>query len=136
MPNLYDGERTTKFTRNEDLISRLNSFLPKLENANLELNKKIASDESYKRSVCIDECVVVDDEGLQDRSEEPFSKSDGQYIEMNLGVGVFDCSSKLKDKHIKQGQLLEDLEGLQNLRKVDELVLPTKQGSSNLISEI
>ncbi|KAG0330965.1 hypothetical protein BG004_001881 [Podila humilis] len=65
------GERKT-FKVQSDLLSRLEDFLPKIRNANAELEEKLKADPKS-----------LDIENVDETSDE-------QYIEMDLGLGVFD----------------------------------------------
>ncbi|KAL5495066.1 hypothetical protein ACEPAI_528 [Sanghuangporus weigelae] len=62
-----------------ELLSRVESFLPQMEAANTELARRM---ESSPES--------VDIENLGDEDEDDEDGRQGQYIEMNLGLGVFD----------------------------------------------
>ncbi|KAG2183665.1 hypothetical protein INT43_006673 [Umbelopsis isabellina] len=62
--------KTFKVAPQSDLLSRLHSFLPEIESANRQLNELVSQDPKK-----------VDIENVEE---------DGQYIEMNLGLGVFE----------------------------------------------
>ncbi|KAE8352326.1 hypothetical protein BDV28DRAFT_135286 [Aspergillus coremiiformis] len=62
-----------RIEKNPDLVSRLSAFLPQMKNANDELQREIEAGRA--KDLRLDE---VDDQ------------IDGQYIEMNLGLGVLE----------------------------------------------
>ncbi|KAF9976225.1 hypothetical protein BGZ73_008932 [Actinomortierella ambigua] len=80
-PILSAGERKT-FRVQSDLISRLEAFLPKIKEANAELEKQVQMDPA-----------AVDIENVDEESGE-------QYIEMDLGLGVFDLKKDVKEEDI------------------------------------
>lgn len=77
-------------TKEPDLLSRLSAFLPKLKSANEDLQREIAAGRG--KDLQLDE---VDQE-------------EGQYIEMNLGLGVLEekraDGSTSTDDEIGDGQ--------------------------------
>ncbi|KAK3841948.1 MAG: hypothetical protein J3R72DRAFT_523999 [Linnemannia gamsii] len=75
------GERKT-FKVKSDLLSRLEDFLPKLKEANDQLDKQMKADPK-----------AVDIENVDEESGE-------QYIEMDLGLGVFDLKKDVKEEDI------------------------------------
>ncbi|KAJ2961072.1 hypothetical protein NQZ79_g3575 [Umbelopsis isabellina] len=62
--------KTFKVAPQSDLLSRLHTFLPEIESANRQLNELVSQDPKK-----------VDIENVEE---------DDQYIEMNLGLGVFE----------------------------------------------
>ncbi|KAL5535705.1 hypothetical protein ACEPAF_3799 [Sanghuangporus sanghuang] len=66
-----------------ELLSRVESFLPQMEAANAELARRM---ESSPESVDIENLGDRED----DEEEDEEDGRQGQYIEMNLGLGVFD----------------------------------------------
>ncbi|KAJ8655752.1 hypothetical protein O0I10_008638 [Lichtheimia ornata] len=66
-PNMY------KVSPPSDILSRVQAFLPQLQTANSELDQKDPSE--------------LDIENVNEEQE-------GQYIEMNLGLGVFEAKRK------------------------------------------
>ncbi|KAG0231753.1 hypothetical protein BGW41_002105 [Actinomortierella wolfii] len=64
------------------VISRLEAFLPKIRDANAELEKQVKLDPAS-----------VDIENVDEESGE-------QYIEMDLGLGVFDLKKDVKEEDI------------------------------------
>ncbi|KAG0268273.1 hypothetical protein BGZ95_002520 [Linnemannia exigua] len=75
------GERKT-FKVKSDLLSRLENFLPKMKEANDQLDKQLKADPK-----------AVDIENVDEESGE-------QYIEMDLGLGVFDLKKDVKEEDI------------------------------------
>ncbi|KAF9166554.1 hypothetical protein DFQ26_007626 [Actinomortierella ambigua] len=75
------GERKT-FRVQSNLISRLEAFLPKIRDANAELEKQVQLDPK-----------AVDIENVDEESGE-------QYIEMDLGLGVYDLRKDVKEEDI------------------------------------
>ncbi|KAL5534049.1 hypothetical protein ACEPAG_509 [Sanghuangporus baumii] len=67
-----------------ELLSRVESFLPQMEAANKELARRM---ESSPESVDIENLGDQEDE---DEDEDDKVGRQGQHIEMNLGLGVFD----------------------------------------------
>ncbi|KAG0293560.1 hypothetical protein BGZ96_002667 [Linnemannia gamsii] len=76
------GERKTFKINNTDLLSRLENFLPKLKEANAQLDQQLKADPK-----------AVDIENVDEASGE-------QYIEMDLGLGVFDLKKDVKEEDI------------------------------------
>ncbi|KAG0245667.1 hypothetical protein B0O80DRAFT_439258 [Mortierella sp. GBAus27b] len=74
-------ERKT-FRVQSDLIGRLEDFLPKIKEANAKLEEQFKADPKS-----------VDIENVDEKSGE-------QYIEMNLGLGVFDLKRDVKEEDI------------------------------------
>ncbi|CAO3679967.1 unnamed protein product [Umbelopsis vinacea] len=62
--------KTYKVPLKSDLMSRLQTFLPEIETANRQLSEQVSIDPKQVNIENVDE--------------------DGQYIEMNLGLGVFE----------------------------------------------
>ncbi|KAG0034192.1 hypothetical protein BGZ82_005835 [Podila clonocystis] len=75
------GERKT-FKIKSDLLSRLEDFLPKIRDANAELDQKLKEDPKS-----------LDIENVDEASGE-------QYIEMDLGLGVFDLKKDTTEDDI------------------------------------
>ncbi|KAG0214491.1 hypothetical protein BGX28_001945 [Mortierella sp. GBA30] len=75
------AERKT-FKVKSDLLARLEDFLPKIKEANAQLDAKIKEDPK-----------AVDIENVDDTSGE-------QYIEMDLGLGVFDLKKNVAEDDI------------------------------------
>ncbi|KAG0042469.1 hypothetical protein BGZ83_000411 [Gryganskiella cystojenkinii] len=75
------GERKT-FRVQSDLLARLQDFLPKMKDANDQLEKVIKEDPK-----------AVDIENVDEESGE-------QYIEMDLGLGVFDMKKDVTEDDI------------------------------------
>ncbi|KAF9571812.1 hypothetical protein EC968_010683 [Mortierella alpina] len=75
------AERKT-FKVQSNLLARLEDFLPKIKEANAQLDAKIKEDPK-----------AVDIENVDDASGE-------QYIEMDLGLGVFDLKENVKEDDI------------------------------------
>ncbi|KAF9922766.1 hypothetical protein FBU30_007115 [Linnemannia zychae] len=75
------GERKT-FKVKSDLLARLEDFLPKIKEANAQLEKQLKTDPK-----------AVDIENVDEESGE-------QYIEMDLGLGVFDLKKDVKEEDI------------------------------------
>ncbi|KAG0364367.1 hypothetical protein BC939DRAFT_442971 [Gamsiella multidivaricata] len=75
------GERKT-FRVQSDLLARLEDFLPKIKEANVQLDRKLQEDPKS-----------VDIEDVDEESGE-------QYIEMDLGLGVFDLKKDVKEEDI------------------------------------
>ncbi|KAF9098790.1 hypothetical protein BGX23_005141 [Mortierella sp. AD031] len=75
------GERKT-FKVKSDLLSRLEDFLPKIKEANDQLDKQLKEDPK-----------AIDIENVDEASGE-------QYIEMDLGLGVFDLKKDVKEDDI------------------------------------
>ncbi|KAF9999597.1 hypothetical protein BGZ80_003474 [Entomortierella chlamydospora] len=74
-------ERKT-FKVESNLLARLEDFLPKIKEANAQLDKKLKEDPES-----------VDIENVDEESGE-------QYIEMDLGLGVFDLKKDVKEEDI------------------------------------
>ncbi|KAF9967133.1 hypothetical protein BGZ70_010656 [Mortierella alpina] len=74
-------ERKT-FKVKSNLLARLEDFLPKIKEANAQLDAKVKEDPK-----------AVDIENVDDASGE-------QYIEMDLGLGVFDLKENVKEEDI------------------------------------
>ncbi|KAF9401222.1 hypothetical protein BGX21_002359 [Mortierella sp. AD011] len=74
-------ERKT-FKVESNLLARLEDFLPKIKEANAQLDKKLKEDPKS-----------VDIENVDEKSGE-------QYIEMDLGLGVFDLKKDVKEEDI------------------------------------
>ncbi|KAF9209651.1 hypothetical protein BGZ49_002445 [Haplosporangium sp. Z 27] len=74
-------ERKT-FKVQSNLLSRLEDFLPKIKEANAQLDQKLKEDPKS-----------VDIENVDEESGE-------QYIEMDLGLGVFDLKKDVKEEDI------------------------------------
>ncbi|KAL1969309.1 hypothetical protein VTN77DRAFT_9501 [Rasamsonia byssochlamydoides] len=80
--------------QNSGLLSRLSSFLPQLQAANEDLEREIARGQD----------VVMDD----------VKDEEGQYIEMNLGLGVLEeknghgSDSDIEDSEKSEGSVYED----------------------------
>ncbi|KAF9390317.1 hypothetical protein CPB97_009535 [Podila verticillata] len=75
------GERKT-FKVQSDLLARLEDFLPKIRDANAELDQKLKEDPKS-----------LDIENVDETSGE-------QYIEMDLGLGVFDLKKDTTEDDI------------------------------------
>ncbi|KAG9326614.1 hypothetical protein KVV02_006125 [Mortierella alpina] len=75
------AERKT-FKVKSNLLARLEDFLPKIKEANAQLDAKVKEDPK-----------AVDIENVDDASGE-------QYIEMDLGLGVFDLKENVKEDDI------------------------------------
>ncbi|KAF9154514.1 hypothetical protein BG015_000733 [Linnemannia schmuckeri] len=75
------GERKT-FKVKSDLLSRLEDFLPKIKEANAQLDQQLKADPK-----------AVDIENVDEENGE-------QYIEMDLGLGVFDLKKDVKEEDI------------------------------------
>ncbi|KAF8928662.1 hypothetical protein EDD21DRAFT_357139 [Dissophora ornata] len=75
------GERKT-FKVQSDLLARLEDFLPKMKEANAQLDQKLQEDPK-----------ALDIENVDEESGE-------QYIEMDLGLGVFDLKKDVKEEDI------------------------------------
>ncbi|KAF9180019.1 hypothetical protein BGZ51_006343 [Haplosporangium sp. Z 767] len=75
------GERKT-FKVQSDLLARLEDFLPKIKEANAQLEQKVKEDPK-----------AVDIENVDEESGE-------QYIEMDLGLGVFDMKKNVTEDDI------------------------------------
>ncbi|KAF9904790.1 hypothetical protein BX616_001203 [Lobosporangium transversale] len=75
------GERKT-FRVQSDLLARLEDFLPKIKEANAQLEQQIKQDPK-----------ALDIENVDEESGE-------QYIEMDLGLGVFDLKKDIKEEDI------------------------------------
>ncbi|KAF9909158.1 hypothetical protein EC991_009068 [Linnemannia zychae] len=75
------SERKT-FKVKSDLLSRLEDFLPKMKEANDQLDKQLKADPK-----------AVDIENVDEENGE-------QYIEMDLGLGVFDLKKDVKEEDI------------------------------------
>ncbi|GJJ77976.1 hypothetical protein EMPS_10335 [Entomortierella parvispora] len=91
------GERKT-FKVQSDLLARLQDFLPKIKDANDQLDKMVKQDPKS-----------VDIENVDEESGE-------QYIEMDLGLGVFDMK-----KDVTEDDIIINPKG----KKPDETVKPT-----------
>ncbi|GFF26793.1 hypothetical protein IFM58399_01520 [Aspergillus lentulus] len=65
--------RIHRMTKEPDLLSRLSAFLPKLKSANEDLQREIAAGR-----------------GKDLQLDEAENQEEGQYIEMNLGLGVLE----------------------------------------------
>ncbi|KAG0070206.1 hypothetical protein BGZ89_001185 [Linnemannia elongata] len=76
------GERKTFKVDKSDLLSRLEDFLPKIKEANAQLDQQLKADPK-----------AVDIENVDEESGE-------QYIEMDLGLGVFDLKKDVKEEDI------------------------------------
>ncbi|KAF9298758.1 hypothetical protein BKA57DRAFT_464432 [Linnemannia elongata] len=76
------GERKTFKVDKSDLLSRLEDFLPKIKEANAQLDQQLKTDPK-----------AVDIENVDEESGE-------QYIEMDLGLGVFDLKKDVKEEDI------------------------------------
>jgi hypothetical protein len=82
--------RIHRVTREPDLLSRLSAFLPKMKSANEDLQREIAAGR-----------------GKDLQLDEVENQEEGQYIEMNLGLGVLEekradgCSST--DEELRDG---------------------------------
>ncbi|KAF9435547.1 hypothetical protein BGZ76_006066 [Entomortierella beljakovae] len=76
------SERKT-FKVQSDLLSRLEDFLPKIKEANAQLDQQLREDPK-----------AVDIENVDEESGE-------QYIEMDLGLGVFDLKKDVDDDEEK-----------------------------------
>ncbi|KAJ5620647.1 hypothetical protein N7510_004631 [Penicillium lagena] len=80
------------------LLSRLSSFLPQMKDANESLQKDIAAgragdvvlDSSLDRRGSEDEDDEDEDEDMEEGDGRGEEKWQGQYIEMNLGLGVLE----------------------------------------------
>ncbi|KAF9314312.1 hypothetical protein BG003_004318 [Podila horticola] len=75
------GDRKT-FKIKSDLLARLEDFLPKIRDANAELDQKLKEDPKS-----------LDIENVDETSGE-------QYIEMDLGLGVFDLKKDTTEDEI------------------------------------
>ncbi|KAI1319931.1 hypothetical protein EDD11_002606 [Mortierella claussenii] len=75
------GERKT-FKVKSDLVARLEDFLPKIKEANAQLDQQLKMDPK-----------AVDIENVDEQSGE-------QYIEMDLGLGVFDLKKDVTEEDI------------------------------------
>ncbi|KAF9363185.1 hypothetical protein BGX34_004689 [Mortierella sp. NVP85] len=92
--NLLSGNKTSKepkdtpaaerktFRVQSDILSRLENFLPKMKEANAQLEEQFKLDPKS-----------VDIENVDEESGE-------QYIEMDLGLGVFDLKKDVKEEDI------------------------------------
>ncbi|KAG0006492.1 hypothetical protein BGZ65_007377 [Modicella reniformis] len=92
--NLLSGEKASKepketpaaerrtFRVQSDLLGRLEDFLPKIKEANVQLDLKLRKDPKS-----------VDIENVDEESGE-------QYIEMDLGLGVFDLKKDVEEDDI------------------------------------
>ncbi|EAW22648.1 NOPCHAP1/New4 family protein [Aspergillus fischeri NRRL 181] len=82
--------RIHRITKEPDLLSRLSAFLPKLKSANEDLQREIAAGRG------------------KDLQLDEVENQEGQYIEMNLGLGVFEekraDGSTSTDEEISNGQ--------------------------------
>ncbi|KAF9546056.1 hypothetical protein EC957_010192 [Mortierella hygrophila] len=76
------GERKTFKVDKSDLLSRLEDFLPKIKEANVQLDQQLKADPK-----------AVDIENVDEENGE-------QYIEMDLGLGVFDLKKDVKEEDI------------------------------------
>ncbi|KAF9157848.1 hypothetical protein BGX20_003701 [Mortierella sp. AD010] len=74
--------KTFKSFLSRVVLARLEDFLPKIKEANAQLDKKLKEDPKS-----------VDIENVDEKSGE-------QYIEMDLGLGVFDLKKDVKEEDI------------------------------------
>ncbi|PKX94153.1 NOPCHAP1/New4 family protein [Aspergillus novofumigatus IBT 16806] len=107
--------RIHRMTKEPDLLSRLSAFLPKLKSANEDLQREIAAGRG------------------KDLQLDEVENQEGQYIEMNLGLGV------LEEKHA-DGSTSTDEEigdGRESANDEDAAELDTKlQKDSDILDKL
>lgn len=72
-----------------DLLSRVSAFLPKLAQANKELEKEMDKSR-FRIEVCSDQ-----DSGCEDDVQD---EGEGRVVEMNIGIGVLEVGDEEKGK--------------------------------------
>ncbi|RHZ71835.1 hypothetical protein CDV55_108628 [Aspergillus turcosus] len=111
--------RIHRMAKEPDLLSRLSAFLPKMKSANEDLEREIAAGR-----------------GKDLQLDEVENQEEGQYIEMNLGLGVLeekraDGSSSTDNEEIGDGPEPandEDAAGLDTKLKKDSDILDKLMG--------
>ncbi|KAF7161577.1 hypothetical protein CNMCM5623_007112 [Aspergillus felis] len=108
--------RIHRLTREPDLLSRLSAFLPKMKSANEDLQREIAAGRAKDLQL--------------DEVENP---EEGQYIEMNLGLGVLE--EKRADGSSSTDEELGD--GPESANDEDAAELDTKmQKDSDILDKL
>ncbi|KKK22093.1 hypothetical protein ARAM_002506 [Aspergillus rambellii] len=101
-----------KMAKQPTLLSKLSAFLPQMKSANEHLQQEIAAGREK-------------DIRLDNEDEE---HHEGQYIEMNLGLGVLE-EKRSDDEHPPSDQELEDANSSQETNLLDRLMGKTTDSS-------
>jgi hypothetical protein len=114
MPNIR------RFNNPSSLLSKLSAFLPQMKSANEDLEKEIAAGRS--KDIQLD---AEDDEDDEHRN--------GQYIEMNLGLGVLEEKRPGDDENFSDGETNEhgNQGEAQETNVLDRLMKKEKASSSD-----
>ncbi|KAI9301456.1 hypothetical protein BJ944DRAFT_4353 [Cunninghamella echinulata] len=97
IPSLEE-RKTFKIKPNNDILSRVQAFLPQIQQANQQLNTMDPKD--------------LDIENVQEDKD--------QYIEMNLGLGVYDLKPKTSISDDEEDE------------EEDDIIIPNTSGTTNI----
>ncbi len=73
-----------------NVLDRVRSFLPEMKQSTLQLQERIISGDLVQNDIRIDCGSSIHEESSSDDESGQESSADEQYIEMSLGLGVFD----------------------------------------------
>jgi hypothetical protein len=103
------------------VLSRLQSFLPGFVNSTKELEAKIAQDPTYRDKVNLENLENDTEDAEHDDDNEEERAHGGQYIEMDLGLGV--CDLIPIEQELREEDIVMSKDGRSEGKKVSIEVL-------------